>query len=58
MICFWVVCDLCLDLEVTWIPKSDRLISVTGYEDQVNNDNTMEAILSFDSTAAVVVPMP
>ena len=58
MICFWVVYGLCLlDLEVKWIPGSDCLISVTGYRDQVNDANTMRAILHVDSTAAVV-PMP
>ncbi len=55
IICFWVVYDLCLDLEVKWIPKSDRLISVTGYEDQVIDPKIREAILHEDSTAAEVL---
>ena len=52
ILCYWVAYDLCSDLEVEWSSKGARLITVSGYEDQVNNPATMRAIRTFDNNAA------
>lgn len=52
ILCYWVAYDFCLDLEVEWRSKSARLITVAGYEDQVNDTATMQAIRRLDPNAA------